>query len=71
MAEAPLNENLPIVYINDRKSIDGFDRRIANNEMRRAATVREWEGWEAKRSAANTGGSRPPVIDGEFTEAAE
>ena len=71
VAEKPLNEYLPTVYLQDRRAIDGFDRRIASNEMRRAATLREWENWEAKQMAANPGEGRPPVIDGKFTEVAE
>ena len=52
-----------------RKSIDAFDRRIASNELRRNISLRELERPEVNRT--DPVDQRPPVIDGEFSEAAE
>jgi hypothetical protein len=60
---------IPVAYSNHRKSIDAFDRRIANNEVRRNLSLREFERCNVNRSNPNK--MEPAVIDGEFSEAAE
>jgi hypothetical protein len=71
----PLNRSaspsskIPSVYSYQRKSIDAFDRRIANNEVRRNLSLREFERCNVNRSNPNK--MEPVVIEGEFSEAAE
>jgi hypothetical protein len=60
---------IPVAYSVQRKSIDAFDRRIANNEVRRNLSLREFERCNVNRSNPNK--MEPVVIDGEFSEATE
>ena len=57
-------------YIQAAASIDAIDRRIASNELRRMAALREVAAYSAKL-AGQLKAASGAVIEGEFTEAAE